>query len=148
VIEEVLEGVLFEVEAGIGYLVTDETVRGGETVTPKMSQRRAPLGSKVMRRLGLGRLTRQSKMINQAGAGMRRPCSWLRWDMGKFATYIKAGTEPSSSSVTIVSRTSRRGSGSRVAFLPSGNFLFDSRLSLPIQGRALSFGASFSTLAL
>jgi len=32
VIEEVLEGVLFEVEAGIRYLITDKTVRGGEPV--------------------------------------------------------------------------------------------------------------------
>ncbi len=29
VVEEVLEGVFFEVEAGVRYIVTDKTVRGG-----------------------------------------------------------------------------------------------------------------------
>jgi ATP-dependent Clp protease ATP-binding subunit ClpX len=32
VVEEVLEGVLFEVEAGVRYVITDGTVRGGEPV--------------------------------------------------------------------------------------------------------------------
>ena len=32
VVEEVLEGVLFEVEAGVRHIVTDKTVRGGEAV--------------------------------------------------------------------------------------------------------------------
>src|SRR5208337_130757 len=40
VIEEVLEGVLFEVEAGVRYVVTEKTVRGGEAV--KQSLRGIP----------------------------------------------------------------------------------------------------------
>ncbi len=43
VVEEVLEGVLFEVEAGIRYVITDRTVRGGEPLKQSMSQTRAPL---------------------------------------------------------------------------------------------------------
>jgi len=50
VIEEVLEGVLFEVEAGIRYLITDKTVRGGEPVRQSMTQTRAPLRAYVLRR--------------------------------------------------------------------------------------------------
>ena len=42
VVEEVLEGVLFEVEAGVRYVVTEKTVRGGEPVKQSMSQSRAP----------------------------------------------------------------------------------------------------------
>ena len=38
VVEEVLEGVLFDVEAGLRYIVTDKTVRGGEVVKHIMSQ--------------------------------------------------------------------------------------------------------------
>ena len=51
VIEEVLEGVLFDAEAGVRYVITDKTVRGGEAVKQSMRQTRAPLGSHVMRRL-------------------------------------------------------------------------------------------------
>jgi ATP-dependent protease Clp ATPase subunit len=51
VIEEVLEGVLFEVEAGARYIVTDEVVRGGGVVKQKMEQTRAPLGAWLNRRL-------------------------------------------------------------------------------------------------
>ncbi len=51
VIEEVLEGVLFEVEAGIRYLITDKTVRGGEPVKQILSQPRAPLSWHVLKRL-------------------------------------------------------------------------------------------------
>jgi ATP-dependent Clp protease ATP-binding subunit ClpX len=50
VIEEVLEGVLFDVEAGVRYLITDRTVRGEEAVKQSMSQPRAPLGAHMMRR--------------------------------------------------------------------------------------------------
>ena len=51
VVEEVLEGVLFEVEAGIRYLITDKTVRGGEPVKQSMSQTRAPLSWHVLRKM-------------------------------------------------------------------------------------------------
>ena len=51
VVEEVLEGVLFEVEAGLRYVVTDKTVRGGEAVKQSMSQPRAPLSWHVLRRI-------------------------------------------------------------------------------------------------
>ena len=51
VVEEVLEGVLFEVETGVGYVITDRTVRGGEAVRQTMSQSKAPLSWHVMRRL-------------------------------------------------------------------------------------------------
>ncbi len=52
VVEEVLEGVMFEVEAGMRYVVTEETVRGGEPIKRRMSLTAAPLGSHVLRRLG------------------------------------------------------------------------------------------------
>ena len=51
VVEEVLEGVLFEVEAGIRYVITEKTVRGGEAVKQSTSQTRAPLSWHVLRRL-------------------------------------------------------------------------------------------------
>ena len=38
VVEEVLEGVLFDVEAGVRYVITERTVRGGEAVRQSMSQ--------------------------------------------------------------------------------------------------------------
>ena len=37
VVEEVLEGVLFDAEAGIRYVITDKTVRGGEAVKQSMT---------------------------------------------------------------------------------------------------------------
>ena len=52
VVEEVLEGVLFEVEAGMRYVVTDRTVRGGEPVRQSMTPPRASLGSYLRRRSG------------------------------------------------------------------------------------------------
>ncbi len=55
VVEEVLEGVLFEVEAGLRYIVTDKTVRGGEAVKQSLSQPRAPLSWYVLRRLAAGK---------------------------------------------------------------------------------------------
>ncbi len=50
VVEEVLEGVLFDVEAGVRYVVTDKTVRGGDAVKQSMSQTREPLSWHVLRR--------------------------------------------------------------------------------------------------
>jgi ATP-dependent Clp protease ATP-binding subunit ClpX len=55
VVEEVLEGVLFDAEAGLRYVVTDKTVRGGEPVKQSMSQTRAPLSWYVLRRLAAGK---------------------------------------------------------------------------------------------
>ena len=49
--EEVLEGVLFEVAAGVRYAVTEVKVRAGEAVRRKLSQSKAPLSSRVCRRL-------------------------------------------------------------------------------------------------
>jgi len=51
VVEEVLEGVLFDVEAGVRYVITDKTVRGGEAVKQSMTQPRAPLSWHVLKRL-------------------------------------------------------------------------------------------------
>lgn len=55
VIEEALEGVLFDIEAGVRYVITDKTVRGGEPVKQNLSQPTAPLGWHVMRRLAAGK---------------------------------------------------------------------------------------------
>lgn len=52
-VEEVLEAVLFEVEVGVRYVITDKVVRGGEAVRQSMSQPRAPLSSHVLRRFGV-----------------------------------------------------------------------------------------------
>lgn len=51
VLEEIVESGLFEVEAGVRYVITDGTVRGGEAVRQRMEQARAPLTSHVLRRL-------------------------------------------------------------------------------------------------
>jgi ATP-dependent Clp protease ATP-binding subunit ClpX len=51
VVEETLEPVLFDVEPGVRYVVTDKTVKGGEAVKQSISQPRAPLSWHVMRRL-------------------------------------------------------------------------------------------------
>ena len=64
VVEEVLEGVLFDVEAGVRYVITDKTVRGGEAVKQSMSQSRAPLSWHVLRRIA-SRRNGQSLEINQ-----------------------------------------------------------------------------------
>ena len=55
VVEEVLEGVLFEVEAGIRYVITDKAVKGGEPVKQSMAQSRAPLSSWLNRRMASGK---------------------------------------------------------------------------------------------
>jgi hypothetical protein len=51
VIEEVLEPVMFEVESGVRYVITDKTVRGGEAVRQSVEQSRAPLSAQMLRRL-------------------------------------------------------------------------------------------------
>jgi hypothetical protein len=50
VVEQVTEGVLFKVEAGIRYVITDRTVRGGEVVKQSMAQANAPLSERLVRR--------------------------------------------------------------------------------------------------
>jgi ATP-dependent Clp protease ATP-binding subunit ClpX len=50
ILEEVLEGVLFDVEAGVRYVITETTVRGGEAVRQSLSVPIAPLGSHLLRR--------------------------------------------------------------------------------------------------
>ncbi len=52
VVEEVLEGVLFDPEPGARYLVTEKTVQGGEAVKQSMTQPRAPLKVHLLRRFG------------------------------------------------------------------------------------------------
>ncbi len=47
VIEEVLEGVLFEVEAGVMYVITDKMVKGGVAVKQSMTQTAAPLSARI-----------------------------------------------------------------------------------------------------
>ena len=64
VIEEVLEGVIFDAEAGIQYVITDRTVRGGEPLKQSMSQTRAPLSWHVLRRIA-SRRNAQSPGLNQ-----------------------------------------------------------------------------------
>ena len=54
-VEEVLEGVLFEVEAGVRFVITERTVRGGEAVKQSMTQTRAPLSSWLNRRMASGK---------------------------------------------------------------------------------------------
>ena len=64
VVEEVLEGVMFDPEPGARYVVTDMTVRGGEAVKQSMSQTRAPLSWHVLKRLA-SRRNAQSPGLNQ-----------------------------------------------------------------------------------
>jgi ATP-dependent Clp protease ATP-binding subunit ClpX len=51
ILEEVLEGVLFDVEAGVRYVITERAVRDGEPIKQRMTQPRAPLSVHLMRRL-------------------------------------------------------------------------------------------------
>jgi ATP-dependent protease Clp ATPase subunit len=51
VVEEVLEGVLFDPEPGARYVITDKAVRGGEEVSQNTRQTGAPLSWHVLRRL-------------------------------------------------------------------------------------------------
>jgi len=55
VVEEVLEGVLFDLEPGVRYIVTDKAVKGGEPVKQSMAQMRAPLSWHVLRRFRAGK---------------------------------------------------------------------------------------------
>ena len=55
VVEEVLEGVMFDAEAGTRYVITDRTVRGGEPLRQSMTQRAAPLSARVRWRVGVTR---------------------------------------------------------------------------------------------
>ena len=64
VVEEVLEGVLFDAEAGVRYVVTDKTVRGGEPIKQSLTQSRAPLSWHVLKRLA-SRRNAQSPGLNQ-----------------------------------------------------------------------------------
>lgn len=43
VVEKVLEEVLFNAEDGVRYVITEKTVKGGETVRQIMNQARTPL---------------------------------------------------------------------------------------------------------
>ncbi len=54
VVEEVMEGILFDVEAGVRYVVTEKTVTGGEVLKRSLAQTKTPLGSRVMRRFRAG----------------------------------------------------------------------------------------------
>jgi hypothetical protein len=49
--EEVLEPVVFDVEAGVRYVITERTVRGGEAVRQRVERSRAPLSAQMLRRL-------------------------------------------------------------------------------------------------
>ena len=64
VVEEVLEGVLFDPEPGVRFVITDKTVRGGEAVKQSMMQTRAPLSWHVLRRIAYRR-NAQSPGLNQ-----------------------------------------------------------------------------------
>jgi hypothetical protein len=55
VVEEVLEGVLFDPEPGVRYAITQKTVRGGEAVKQSMAVPRAPLGEHILRRPEAGK---------------------------------------------------------------------------------------------
>jgi ATP-dependent Clp protease ATP-binding subunit ClpX len=50
VVEQVMEGVLFDAEAGVRYVITERTVRGGEVVKQSMAQTRAPLSWHLLKR--------------------------------------------------------------------------------------------------
>ena len=47
VVEEVMDGILFDIESGVRYVVTEETIRGREAVKQNMMQTRAPLSARV-----------------------------------------------------------------------------------------------------
>ena len=64
VVEEVLEGVLFDPEPGVRYVITDKAVRDGEPVRQSMTQPRAPLSWHVLRRIA-SRRNAQSPGLNQ-----------------------------------------------------------------------------------
>jgi hypothetical protein len=45
-----MEWVLFDVEAGARYVITEKTVRGGEAMKQSTAQTTAPLSGKILRR--------------------------------------------------------------------------------------------------
>jgi ATP-dependent protease Clp ATPase subunit len=53
VVEEVLEGVLFDPEPGMRYVITDETVHSGEALRRSMTEPRAPLSAHLLLRFGV-----------------------------------------------------------------------------------------------
>jgi ATP-dependent Clp protease ATP-binding subunit ClpX len=67
VMEEVMEPVMFEVEAGVGYVITERTVRGGVPIKQSMTQTAAPLSSRVLRRLATSRNAAKSRSPSRAG---------------------------------------------------------------------------------
>lgn len=50
-----MEGVLFDVEAGVRYVITNRTVRGGEAVKQRMAASGSPLKTRVLRRMAAGK---------------------------------------------------------------------------------------------
>src|SRR5271165_5337208 len=78
VVEEVLEGVLFDPEPGARYVITDKTVRGGEPVRQSMSQTRAPLSWHVLRRLRVNERPSTSEEIQSGGMRNRSICDRAR----------------------------------------------------------------------
>jgi hypothetical protein len=48
-VEGVLEGVLFDVESGVRYVITEKTVGSGEVIKRSLSQSKAPLTARLMR---------------------------------------------------------------------------------------------------
>jgi len=63
-----LKGVLFEVEAGVRYVITDKTVRGGEPVKRSMTQKRAPLSQSLLADLHRGTVKTRGAMLPSSGA--------------------------------------------------------------------------------
>jgi hypothetical protein len=45
VVEKIVEGVLFDSEPGVKYVITEDAVRGGEAVRRSLTQPRAPLSA-------------------------------------------------------------------------------------------------------
>jgi ATP-dependent Clp protease ATP-binding subunit ClpX len=68
VVEQVMEPVLFDVEAGVRYVITPGTVRGGEAVKRRMEQMKAPLGKHLLRRFATGRNAQSLGLNQQLGA--------------------------------------------------------------------------------
>jgi hypothetical protein len=70
VVETVVEGVMFEAEARVRYLITDKTVGGGEVVKQRMNGPRAPLGSRVFRRPVTKRLDNSGGSVERTAEGL------------------------------------------------------------------------------
>ncbi|MGO8898541.1 MAG: hypothetical protein ACLQU5_09345 [Isosphaeraceae bacterium] len=54
VVEEVLEAVMYDAEAGVMHVVTEEAVRGGEALKQSLSQPMAPLSKYLRTRITAG----------------------------------------------------------------------------------------------